>query len=362
MSDLARDPVFGEVARALSPRLWVGGVSFRADTIPERELAIFDKYGLPFELSVGETPWPEQCLSLVFDREDLERAAMSSPCAAAMLAAHDNAEAEPRRLRILGVVNVTPDSFSDGGRFLDPARAVEHGLELVAQGADGLDVGGESTRPGSESITLEEELERVIPVIRGLALATKVPISIDTQKSAVARAALDAGAVIVNDVSAGTADAQMFAVVAERGAYYVAMHMQGDPRTMQDAPSYVDVAAEVLEYLRERCFRALEAGVRRERLWIDPGIGFGKTLADNTHLMRHLSQLRSLGLPIVLGVSRKSFITKITGLDTPPEQRIGGTAAAVAIGVLGGADVLRVHDVAIMREAALVARALGRPY
>ncbi|MBL8862111.1 MAG: dihydropteroate synthase [Planctomycetes bacterium] len=289
----------------------------------------------------------------------MEQAARSSACAAALLAASDAAAAQRAAPRIQGVVNVTPDSFSDGGRCFDPARAIEHGLALAAEGADFLDVGAESTRPGATPVSVEEELARAIPVVAGLARQVAIPISIDTTKAAVARAALAAGARIVNDVSAGTQDPGMLGVVAERRAGYVAMHRRGDPRTMQTAPAYGDVVAEVLEFLRERCFRALAAGVPRETLWVDPGIGFGKTLAHNLELLRRLQELRSLGLPILLGVSRKSFIREITGADTPPAGRIGGTAAAVALGVVGGAEILRVHDVAVMREAALVAREIA---
>jgi len=377
MTDLARDPVFGEVARRLSPRCL--GV-IRATSGDERDdivrLALctagitaetFEYYewkeadGRDARLTV--VPASRGRAELLYSRGRLESDGLFFPFTAgeALMEAHLNLERDSGPTRIMGIVNVTPDSFSDGGDHLDPSRAVEHALAQIAAGADLIDVGGESTRPRSEPVTVEEELRRVVPVITALAKRTRVPISIDTMKSAVARAALDAGATIVNDVSAGLADPAMFAVVASRGAGYVAMHMQGDPRTMQTAPHYEDVAAEVTDFLRERCFRALEAGVDRTKLWIDPGIGFGKTLEHNLELLRRLRELRALGLPILLGVSRKSFITKITGAETPPEQRIGGTAAAVTLGVLGGAEILRVHDVAVMREAALVARAIGIP-
>ncbi len=368
MSDLARDPVFGEVARALSargrtlPHRHVEGVAcerplrveFRARAFSADEHARLD----------GERAWQDPTArdgSLSAPRETIEQLASVSDVYAALLAASDHVMREPEALRMQGIVNVTPDSFSDGGLHLHPSLAVEHALAQIEAGADLIDVGGESTRPRSEPVSLEEELRRVVPVISQLAKQTRVPISIDTTKSAVARAALDAGATIVNDVSAGRFDPEMFAVVAERRAGYVAMHMQGDPRTMQEAPHYDDVVTEVTDFLRERCFRALDAGVPRETLWIDPGIGFGKTLEHNLQLLRRLRELRSLGLPILLGVSRKAFITKVTGRDTPPAQRIGGTAAALTLGVMGGAEILRVHDVAIMREAALVARAIGLP-
>ncbi|MCY2959608.1 MAG: dihydropteroate synthase [Planctomycetota bacterium] len=377
MTDLARDPVFGEVARRLSPLALparasvaptrpppaVGGlagwveVSFRTGGLGTDELArlaAVSKSLLPTATGSGRDV-------LGCPRFVLEQPELATPAVAALLAAHERANLPFGRLRLMGVVNVTPDSFSDGGEHLDPSRAVARALALVAEGADLLDIGGESTRPGSDPVSVEEELRRVVPVITELAKLTRIPISTDTRRAAVARAALEAGATIVNDVSAGLADAAMLAVVAKHKASFVAMHMQGEPRTMQTAPRYDEVVAEVANFLRERCFRALEAGIARHRLWIDPGIGFGKTLEHNLELLRRLPELRSLGLPILLGVSRKSFIPKITGVDTPPEQRIGGTAAAVTLGVLGGAEILRVHDVAVMREAALVARAIGIP-
>lgn len=283
---------------------------------------------------------------------------------------------------IMGVVNVTPDSFSDGGRFFDADRAVEHGLRLVGDGADILDVGGESTRPGAAPVAEDEELRRVLPVIERLVRETRAPISIDTMKAAVARAAVEAGATIVNDVSAGLADPQMLGTVAElcrrRPVHLVLMHRQGDPATMQVAPHYDDAVAEVREHLIERVAAAERAGVPRELLAIDPGIGFGKRLPHNLALLAGLPELRRLGsplgLPLVLGVSRKSFIADLSRSHGPadwlaeerlehhssgPSGRIGGTAAAVALAVASGAvDVLRVHDVAIMKEVALVARAL----
>ena len=280
----------------------------------------------------------------------------------------------------MGVVNVTPDSFSDGGRFFDADRAVEHGLRLVGDGADILDVGGESTRPGADPVPEDEELRRVLPVIERLARETRAPISIYTMKAAVARAAVEAGATIVNDVSAGLADPRMLATVAElcrnRPVHLVLMHRQGDPATMQVAPHYDDAVAEVREHLIERVAAAEHAGVPRELLAIDPGIGFGKRLPHNLALLAGLPELRRLGFPLVLGVSRKSFIADLGGAQGPadwlaeerteqtsagPLSRIGGTAAAVALAVVSGAvDVLRVHDVAIMKEVALVARALRR--
>ncbi len=263
----------------------------------------------------------------------------------------------------MGVINVTPDSFSDGGKHLDPAAAVARGLELESEGADILDVGGESTRPGSLGVTEAEELRRVVPVLDGLAGRARAAISIDTAKSAVARAALDRGASIVNDVSAGRADVRMLPLVAERGATCVLMHMRGTPRTMQAHPAYQDVVAEVRDFLRERAGVALESGVARDRIWIDPGIGFGKALDHNLELLARLDELLVLGFPICLGVSRKSFLSKVDessgALSVHPEERLGGTAAAIALGVRNGASILRVHDVAVMAQAARVARAIA---
>ncbi|MCA8981712.1 MAG: dihydropteroate synthase [Planctomycetes bacterium] len=270
----------------------------------------------------------------------------------------------------MGVVNVTPDSFSDGGRFLDPAAAVAHGLRLLAEGAALLDVGGESTRPGAAEVPLRDELERVIPVVRGLVEAGAA-VSIDTRKSGVAEAALDAGAQVVNDVSAGRHDSRLLELVAEREVPLIAMHMRGEPATMQVSPRYDDPVGEVCEDLRERAAACLKAGIRPSKIILDPGIGFGKSVHHNLALLSRLVELRSLGLPLCLGVSRKSFISHVTGAATSedwrqgrsidrPEGRVGGTAAAVAFCVLGGADWLRVHDVSIMSEAAAVAHAIAR--
>lgn len=371
MSKLARDPVFGEVARRLRARgdrepgiedpPFLVAANFRAGVIDESGRRVLESHGIAIlDYGSSTAPWREEYVS-EFDRTKFEAAAKSSEYAAAILAASDHAGAPLTVPRLLGVVNVTPDSFSDGGLRLEGQRAIDHGVRLVEEGADLLDVGGESTRPRSEPVSLDEELRRVVPVVEGLARRVDVPISVDTTKGGVARAALDAGATIVNDVSAGRFDPAILDVAASRGAGFVAMHMRGEPRTMQEDPRYTDVVVEVLEHLRERCAVALDAGIPRAKLWIDPGIGFGKSLEHNLELLRSLHQLRSLGLPIVLGVSRKSFIAKVTGRDTPPADRVGGSAAAVALGVLRGAEILRVHDVAIMREAALVARAIGVP-
>jgi len=256
----------------------------------------------------------------------------------------------------MGIVNVTPDSFSDGGEFLDPERAVEHGLQLAADGADVLDIGGESTRPGAAEVSAEEELRRVIPVIEGLIAAgcTKA-ISIDTSKAAVAERALAAGAVIVNDVTA-LGDAGMAGVCARGSSSLILMHMKGTPRTMQEDPTYEDVVAEVREFLAAALERAVDDGVDEDRIWLDPGIGFGKTVEHNLELIDRLGELRSLGRPIVLGASRKRFIGTLTGREVG--DRVGGTLAANVIGVARGAAMLRVHDVREAREALDVAEAI----
>jgi dihydropteroate synthase len=257
--------------------------------------------------------------------------------------------------QLMGVVNVTPDSFSDGGLYLDPEAAIAHGEQLVEAGAEILDVGGESTRPGAEPVEAEEEMGRVVPVIRGLA-GSGVCISVDTSKAAVAAAALDAGAEIVNDVTALRGDSEMGALCAERGATVVLMHMLGAPRTMQDDPRYDDVVAAVEAFLAGRLEAAVAAGIDEERVWLDPGIGFGKTAAHNMELLRRLGELRELGRPLVVGTSRKSFIGKLDG--STPDQRLGGTIASSILAAAEGADVLRVHDVAEMRQALAVAAAI----
>jgi dihydropteroate synthase len=268
-------------------------------------------------------------------------------------------------LRLMGILNVTPDSFSDGGLYLDAQAAVAHGLELVAQGADILDVGGESTRPGAEPVGESEELRRVLPVIEGLARGTATQISIDTTKAAVARAALAAGASLVNDVSALRADPEMAQVVAASGAQCCLMHMLGEPRTMQrgGGPQYEDVVDDVKAFLEERLAFAVREGVAEERVLLDPGIGFGKTLAHNLELLRRLDELGALGRPLVVGTSRKSFLGRIIadveGSEEPVEvaQRLPGTLASSVMAYERGATVLRVHDVAPVRAALAVAAA-----
>ena len=248
------------------------------------------------------------------------------------------------RAMIMGVLNVTPDSFSDGGEFFSTAKAVAQGQRMATEGAQIIDVGGESTRPGAEAISLEEELKRVIPVIEQLRASVSVLISIDTSKSAVARAALDAGAAIINDVTGGRADPEMFTVAAERKAALVLMHMQGTPRTMQVAPRYDDVVREVGNFFRQQYERALEWGVDPMAIAFDPGIGFGKTVEHNLALLAHLERLRIQNRPLVVGVSRKSSLGKMIG-SKAIEDRLGPTLAFTALLRERGANVLRVHDV-----------------
>jgi len=255
----------------------------------------------------------------------------------------------------MGVVNVTPDSFSDGGLYLDPEAAIRHGVELVRAGAGILDIGGESTRPGAEVVPADEELRRVVPVIEGLA-GLDAEISVDTSKAAVAAAALDAGAGIVNDVTALRGDAEMADLCAEREATVILMHMAGSPRTMQRDPRYDDVVAEVRDFLAARMEAALAAGIAAERIWLDPGIGFGKTAAHNLELLRRLAELADLGRPLVIGTSRKSFIGRLDGSEA--SERLGGTIASSVLAAAEGARVLRVHDVAEVRQALTVMTAV----
>jgi dihydropteroate synthase len=257
--------------------------------------------------------------------------------------------------RLMGIVNVTPDSFSDGGRFLAPERAIAHAQELVAAGADLLDVGGESTRPGARGVSAEEELARVAPVLAGLD-DVEAPISIDTSKAAVAEAALDAGAEIVNDVTALRSDPSIAGLCAQRDCTLVLMHMQGTPRTMQENPTYDDVVDDVKAFLAERIEFAVGEGIAEERIWVDPGIGFGKTVRHNLELLQRLGEVRELGRPIVVGTSRKRFIGTLTGRDV--DDRLGGTIASNVLAMTAGADVLRVHEVAEVRQALVVVDAV----
>ncbi|HLF99567.1 MAG TPA: dihydropteroate synthase [Acidimicrobiia bacterium] len=246
---------------------------------------------------------------------------------------------------VMGILNVTPDSFSDGGRFLDVRAAIDHGVGLVRDGADVLDVGGESTRPGAQPVPSAEEIARIVPVVEGLSERLDVPISIDTQKASVAAAALAAGATIVNDVSAGRFDPDMLGLVADAGAGFVAMHMQGEPRTMQRSPRYDDVVDDVTAFLVERLDTARDAGVAAEGLMADPGFGFGKTLEHNLALLAGLDRIVArVGVPVLVGTSRKSFIGAVLGADV--DDRDDGTLASVVWAFAKGAAMVRVHDVA----------------
>ncbi|NGZ08721.1 MAG: dihydropteroate synthase [Nitrospira sp. LK70] len=257
----------------------------------------------------------------------------------------------------MGVVNVTTDSFYDGGRYVEPERAIAHGLELLEQGADIIDVGGESTRPGARSLSEQEELAHVIPVVTGLVHRVSVPISIDTTKSRVAEVALDCGAAIINDVSALRQDPAMASVIACSDAGVILMHMQGSPQTMQQSPHYFDVVGEVVQFLDERLQNAIRAGIARTNIILDPGFGFGKLLVHNLKLLDGLSALAVLNRPVLVGLSRKAFIGKVVG--RPVEHREWGTAAAVALAVDRGAHIVRVHDVAMMIDVVRLVAALN---
>ncbi|HNQ72666.1 MAG TPA: dihydropteroate synthase [Verrucomicrobiota bacterium] len=259
----------------------------------------------------------------------------------------------------MGIVNVTPDSFADGGRFGDADRAIAHGLELVRQGAAILDIGGESSRPGAAPVSEAEELRRVIPVIEALARRVSLPLSIDTMKPAVARAALQAGASLVNDVGASCASVEMWELVAGTGAGYVAMHMQGLPRTMQLRPVYQDVVKEVGDFFAERMARLAAQGVACEQIVFDVGIGFGKNVAHNLQLLRALPGFTKLPRPMLLGVSRKSFIGALTG--APVAERLPGSLACASLAVAAGVQIIRTHDVAETVQAVRLAEAIREP-
>ena len=363
----ANERVFGELARRLEPRAFRSGfpgtstapdpvrVWLAAEALEAGERQLLER--LPAATLIpprsGDGLW-----LLAAPRGALAELAGRSEAALVLLTAVDNACAPIGPQRLMGIVNVTPDSFSDGGRTLAPDRAIEHGLALARAGADLLDVGGESTRPGARPVDEGEECERVLPVISALARHAGLPISVDTSKAFVAERALDAGATVINDVSAGRFDPRMLALVAERGAGIVLMHMQGNPRDMQVAPSYDDVVREVVAHLRERLALAWQSGIEPSRIAIDPGIGFGKRLEDNLDLIRAIPELRSLGLPVCLGVSRKSFLGKLSG-EERAERRDPESASAVAITALLGAEIHRVHDVAGARRALRIGAALG---
>ncbi len=260
---------------------------------------------------------------------------------------------------IMGILNVTPDSFSDGGKYQNADAAVDAALQMVKDGADIIDVGGESTRPGSEGVDVEEELRRVIPVIKKLSSLTSAAISVDTMKAAVAQEALEAGVHIINDVSALTHDSHMLEVARNSGAGVILMHMLGNPRTMQDNPEYDNVVENIRQMLAARIEDAVDAGLNRDTLAIDPGIGFGKTTEHNVRLITHLDRFSSLGLPVVVGLSRKRFIGALTGM--PAGERLAGSLAGLSCAVQKGANVMRVHDVAESAQAARVAAAIHNP-
>lgn len=265
------------------------------------------------------------------------------------------------RTLIMGILNVTPDSFSDGGRFLAFESALEHARRLVHEGADLVDIGGESSRPGAEPVALAEELRRVVPVIRAIRQEFSIPISIDTYKAPVAEAALEAGANIINDISALRFDAQMVKVVARARVPIVLMHMRGEPKTMQENPVYTDVMREIKEFLGERIEYALSHGIERENILIDPGIGFGKRVEHNIEILRRLGELKELGCPIVIGTSRKSFIGWVGSTHGEPlsvQERFEGTIASNVIAVVNGAQIVRVHDVVSMKRALAIADAV----
>ena len=261
----------------------------------------------------------------------------------------------------MGIVNVTPDSFSDGGRFLDREAALSHARRLIGQGADILDIGGESTRPGAEPVTEADELARVIPLIEALAAETTIPLSIDTVKPAVARAAVAAGATMWNDVSGLTWSADSLPAAADLGCEVVLMHMLGEPRTMQKDPRYDDVAHDVPAWLLARAEAAMAAGVAREKLWLDPGIGFGKTLAHNIALMRGLPRLVALGFPVLLGASRKRFIAALDPSAKEAADRLGGSLAVALAGARAGVAAVRVHDVRESVQALMVQAVIEGP-
>lgn len=263
------------------------------------------------------------------------------------------------RTHVMGILNVTPDSFSDGGQYADAERALAHARDMAAAGADIIDIGGESTRPGAAPLSEKEELRRIIPLIERLSAELTVPISVDTYKASVAKKALEAGAAIVNDISGLRFSSDMANVAADSGAAVVIMHIKGTPRDMQQDPVYADVVGEVLSYLEKGIELAMKAGVDREKILIDPGIGFGKTLEHNLMILDRLDEFQALGRPIVLGTSRKKFIGAVLNIPVP-EQRIDGTATTVALGIERGARVVRVHDVARMAQAARMADAIVR--
>jgi dihydropteroate synthase len=270
-----------------------------------------------------------------------------------VLSSHDGFKiAGAGKTLIMGILNITPDSFSDGAMFIDPSLAEEYARKMVAWGADIIDVGGESTRPGSMPVSADEELGRILPVLKKLKGKISVPVSVDTYKADVARRALDEGVSWINDITALRHDARMAGVIASYGAGVILMHINGEPRTMQDSPVYSDIIGEISDHLRGSIEMAENAGISPDRIIIDPGIGFGKTTAQNIYILRNLREFKSLGKPVMVGLSRKSLIGKLTGKDV--HDRVFGTAAGVALSIMNGADIVRVHDVREMKDVAAV--------
>jgi dihydropteroate synthase len=266
-----------------------------------------------------------------------------------------------KKTLIMGILNVTPDSFSDGGLYCNQQKAVERGLQMVGEGADIIDIGGESTRPGAVSVSAAIELKRVLPVIESLVKQVKIPISIDTKKAQVARQAAAGGAEIVNDISALSGDKKMAKTIKDTGVAVILMHMRGNPRNMQKGNLvYDNLMGEITDYLKKSSEKALKAGIEKDCLVIDPGIGFGKTPEDNYKIIKNLSQLKELGMPVMIGTSRKYFIGKVTGGE--PGQRLEGTAATIAAAIMNGCHIVRVHDVAAMKKVAAVTDAIVHTY
>jgi len=262
------------------------------------------------------------------------------------------------RTLIMGIVNVTPDSFSDGGKFINPADAIDHAIHLVEDGADILDIGAESTRPGAADVSVEEEIDRLLPVVNALVKSVDVPISVDTTKSVIAQQMLDAGAHIINDISGLQFDPQLSKVVADYGCPVVILHIQGTPRTMQKNPVYNDVISDIISYFKKRVEFARSAGIQDQQIILDPGIGFGKTIEHNFRILSEFREFTSLGYPLVLGASRKSFIGKT--LDVPVDDRLEGSLAAAVVGAWNGANIIRVHDVKETKRALRITDAIDR--
>ena len=258
---------------------------------------------------------------------------------------------------IMGILNITPDSFSDGGKYFDEDKAVRRAIQMAEDGADIIDIGGESTRPGSDPVTIEEELRRTVPVIKAVMKHVHIPVSIDTYKSEVAQRALDAGAAMINDISGLNFDREMAKVAAQHGVPVIIMHIKGEPKNMQQNPVYNALIPEICEYLKDAIKRAVDTGISADKIMIDPGIGFGKTFEHNLEIIHNLAEFKILGKPVMVGPSRKAFLGKILG-DASPEERLEATAAAVAISIMNGAHMIRVHDVREMVKVAKVADAI----